>query len=415
MNNTIDKKQCLKNWLEQWGDLPEQGSQEWLDQRVNIIGGSELDKIIKGDYKSLFKSKMGLNRHPNTIAMVWGSVFEDIIRHISKLITGSNVTEGPGNIPSSQVQGKTYSMDGIGIVDFVTRGLLTVLFEYKCPWSRMLKNDNKIPKNYIPQVLSGMCDLEIPEIAIYMEGQFRCCSWNSLISEDHDFNRYIHYRGTNNQQILATGVAVFYIKNIDKSIKKMEEIKDINVNMLNLVFSGGTNENTDWGETTESDIKKMEKLFTLIRNGIIQISWSPLNFYADKFDQKIYEEFTYQPKSYSCDLKEFKDKVNKVCNTKKYTPLGFMGWKLFDFNTAIQEKTIDYTKQYEAKINFFLNNIKTIREEYDINNFYEGFNDKFDPKNKITFEKYKEWLSKVENDYNITDQEELNELANMLV
>jgi hypothetical protein len=69
----------------------------------------------------------------------------------------------------------SYSPDGLGCVD----GQI-VLFEFKCPYSRM--PGNSVPVHYLPQVKYGMCVIDICDTALFIEGVFRACTAEQLLA-----------------------------------------------------------------------------------------------------------------------------------------------------------------------------------------------------------------------------------------
>lgn len=198
MENIIIKNKQIAEFIHKYKDLPTQGTPEWLAMRVNTIGGSELNQLIKAK-KQLIKSKADLEpSNMSYLPMIWGNVFEDTLRDIVTMLVKTEIYES-SSIPSAVVVGKTFSMDGLGLVRYLTTSgtfnYLITLFEFKCPYSREIKQGEIYP-DYIPQVLSGMSDLEIPEIALYVEGQFRLSKFHELGNNPYQLQKVPHYRDT---------------------------------------------------------------------------------------------------------------------------------------------------------------------------------------------------------------------------
>ena len=194
------KHDALLAWLARWSHLPPQGSPEWQDSRGGTVGGSELQTLLTSEHEFVGR-KIGISQIPSVLPMTWGSVFETVSRAVSELLFGAKVYES-GSVPSAEHPLKTYSLDGIGLVRLraVARSpsgaapawmWLYVLFEYKNLWSRAPVHGRVYPE-YIPQVKSGMADLGIPEMAVYIEQVVRICTIRQLRRRDSSHNTAIH-------------------------------------------------------------------------------------------------------------------------------------------------------------------------------------------------------------------------------
>ena len=107
----------LKHFIDKFKYLPEQGSERWLNERKISIGGSELYSLKK-DKKQIIRRKINLDTMVEALPMLWGTVLEDLTQFITSIICGCVILNAPGSIPSCEVDGKTYSPDGLGFMRF---------------------------------------------------------------------------------------------------------------------------------------------------------------------------------------------------------------------------------------------------------------------------------------------------------
>ena len=84
-----DKKKLLKNFFNKYKNLPEQGSDEWLNIKKYTIGGSEIACVInKNSFlspKNLIYNKLTDYKVDN-IAVKWGNIYEPITNKTMELI-----------------------------------------------------------------------------------------------------------------------------------------------------------------------------------------------------------------------------------------------------------------------------------------------------------------------------------------
>jgi hypothetical protein len=175
------KKKIVNEYIEKYKNEPKQQSPEWLAKRAKTVGGSELDTLINNKAEFVAR-KIGLRGNFSGMATIWGQVMEQVAREYLSMIYDCEILEA-SSLPSSQVVGKSYSPDGIGValMDKISR---IILFEIKCVFSRVLKK-GKIYKPYIPQIMSGMCDIPIIEQGVYAEFVFKLCSVKSLTTNPY--------------------------------------------------------------------------------------------------------------------------------------------------------------------------------------------------------------------------------------
>ena len=200
--------------------LPAQHSDEWLKQRngdskcaVNThlaklynftsnppaIGGSEIASLLGSNPYSnkidLCKTKLGMKDFNGNVCTRWGNLFENVIRKIVEIDFDCCIQE-TGAIPvlrnSQRKPIASYSPDGLATlapeyINCISRGLVStisrdlVLFEFKCPYSRI--PDGVVPAHYKSQVLMGLAGLNC-EHGIFCDALFRKTSMRQLMRED---------------------------------------------------------------------------------------------------------------------------------------------------------------------------------------------------------------------------------------
>ena len=361
------KLQQIKEFLRPYKNQPKQGSEAWLAMRG--IGGSELNSLLK-DEKRLVGQKVGLIRGmgDNILSCNWGTVLETTLRNIVSMVLHTPIFEAT-SIPSAEVTGKTYSMDGMGVVryfcdewDGVPYNFfmhLNTLFEFKCPWSREIVQ-GEIYADYIPQVLSGMCDLALPEIAMYIEGVFRICRHEELGNNTHvedwmhcstSAKSWLHESGNPHQQLpMCYGFLGFY----------MEEAVLPDDPESNIIV--------DWIQHGNMDFAKLEsqsainKLFKYVRKEVIKVWGSGIVFQKEEWRRCAWFDAQRIPiQERHVDMDGEAVAFHRWCADRDYLCLGTMGYKLLDLNAVPIEKELGYTKKYEPQILAALEKIKLLK------------------------------------------------------
>lgn len=210
----------LKAIIQYFNYLPAQHSAEWLKQRIGnsscpvnaylselynftsnppTIGGSEISSLLgKNPYSNktdLCKTKIGIKDFEGNVCTRWGNLFENVIRKIVENDFDCCIQE-TGAIPvlrnSQRKPVASYSPDGLAVlapeyINCISRGLANVrnrelvLFEFKCPYSRI--PDGTIPAHYKSQVLMGLAGLKC-EHGIFCDALFRKTSLSQLTADD---------------------------------------------------------------------------------------------------------------------------------------------------------------------------------------------------------------------------------------
>ncbi len=187
------KRQILQEFLELHKNLPEQGSDEWLNNRQFTIGGSEISTLMGlnpySNTRELIKTKLGLSKFVGNTATNWGKIFEPCAQILLEDLFKCNLYE-TGSLPG-KIPGTSYSPDGFAtvktdaIVDLINRKIIkdhdigtnqeavNVVFEIKSPFSRRPKPE--VPEHYKPQPLSALSHFDFLDIAYFSDFKFVPC------------------------------------------------------------------------------------------------------------------------------------------------------------------------------------------------------------------------------------------------
>lgn len=176
--------QQLKYLQMQYSNLPEQGTDAWLQSRRTKIGGSEIASVLgKCPYKSYSKyiEDKKANAFKNNAACTFGHLLEPVAKHIMEEEQGIKIHE-MGAIPATNFP-ICYSPDGV-----IVRDDKLILLEIKCPFRRYKLS--VIPPHYLNQVKTGMCVLPCHECEFH-QFRFRICKAHQ-INKGVEYNRWMH-------------------------------------------------------------------------------------------------------------------------------------------------------------------------------------------------------------------------------
>jgi len=258
----ISKKKELDNFITQYDHLPKQGTPEWKSARHNFIGGSEISTLLnKNKYKTLNKlilEKIGVDQFTGSAATYWGNVFEPLVRNYSNRLFKCFIRE-TGSIPFKNTN-LSYSPDGIAVVhykdiksridpeiiltttdmdSFDDMAELTILFEFKCPHSRV-PDDIEVPEHYISQPLIGMNIINICELSIFIEAIFRRCQFADL-QYNNEYITYGHYNRIQfDETPLECGFMVLYTYDYELYNDIVQLLQDVGTKKIRYEFDLGT-------------------------------------------------------------------------------------------------------------------------------------------------------------------------------
>lgn len=174
---------------------------EWYTAMGTTIGGSEIAALLGcNPYKRFFdvvEEKVailtGIHTFNGGEACWWGSLFEDIGCEYVSIDVGAPVIgddicvqlfNGHRNSPDGYVVAKFYMRDGqlhlwtTDMDESIECTEKVLLLEFKCPMSR--KPTGEIPKQYVPQLHSGLSVTACADFGMFVDFVFRKCNINDL-------------------------------------------------------------------------------------------------------------------------------------------------------------------------------------------------------------------------------------------
>jgi hypothetical protein len=379
-------------------NLAPQGSEEWLKTRQSIIGGSELSILInKNPYTTiadLVASKCNLLPFSgNVIATKWGNIFEEVTRNIVQMIYLPDIplTEEciyetgslEGVIPHHR-----FSPDGLTVLvkrmpngDFVPT---IVLLEFKSPLST-IPNKN-IPPHYLPQVLAGMCDIDMVEAGLFVNAVFRKCTLDQF-GNNSQYNQKFHKSDEKKKIILddpiAIGIIGFY--QTSDQIKKVFDMRKYESEIY-IRCDDSSDDEPQQDDSIESkifnndniiDIGELDDTETLfifenVMKKNISMEYFAPNIYMDRLAPNLPNDIVHYPndiisyKTYESNPTKFIERFNKLCYKKGVTPLGFLPWKLFMVDFISVDKIPLYIYKFAPLINDVIKIIQEICEVDDL-------------------------------------------------
>ena len=203
------KHKVLLDFLEKYRHLPAQGTEEWLAQRMESVGGSEMGTVCGvnkyNSVKQLVSQRLGLTKR--FIGNVWtrmGNLYENITAMYMEYCLKTRIHE-TGSIPGLRDQNgnviQAFSPDGLAVSSIfdIDRAIpdqfkhgpleefiqnskennpwLVTLLEFKAPGRRVPADDwTDATRSYQYQVLTGLDTVKITEIGLYVDAVIRRCS-----------------------------------------------------------------------------------------------------------------------------------------------------------------------------------------------------------------------------------------------
>jgi len=177
ISRVSDVHDLLELYIYHYRNLPQQQTQEWRDERVHIIGGSEIATVLGNNkystMENLINIKLGLKIFGGNICTRWGTSFESVVVAILEREYNTKVmnTGSIGGLNENGVYIQTYSPDGLAIIN----GDI-VLLEIKSPYSRI--PSGIVPKEYMDQVLLGLGTIPVAKSALFVDACFRTCTYS---------------------------------------------------------------------------------------------------------------------------------------------------------------------------------------------------------------------------------------------
>tara|TARA_B100001758_G_scaffold104519_1_gene89439 strand:- start:3275 stop:4480 length:1206 start_codon:yes stop_codon:yes gene_type:complete len=355
-----DKKKLLKNFFNKYKNLPEQGSDEWLNIKKYTIGGSEIACVInKNSFlspKNLIYNKLTDYKVDN-IAVKWGNIYEPITNKTMELIFNINIRT-TGSIPGV-IDGQRFSPDGLGVLDNNI-----ILFEYKCPYTK--EPTKSIPEYYIPQLLTGLCSIDIVDKCYFVNTMYRICNLDNF-KNNLLFNNKIHNKSKTKNSLYSLGFLFFYI-NSDKLL----EFNNIKHDWIReTIYESSEEDNMDKNKINQPivdigkfDKKQLDILFQLLDNNIIKIKYSPIILINKNFNKLDLIKSQYTDEIINIDnyiLKKKYKYINKFIKKYGDNVFGIMPYKLLNIHILEKQREPNFIKQNEKHIKKFLYNLNSLK------------------------------------------------------
>lgn len=433
--------------------LPKQGSREWLLQRnglykdevydyINLeksftVGGSEISTLLFKNAYSSVRTLASKKLYPGSgfkgsIDTRWGNLFEPVITKFTENYFKTTIYEF-GSLPifyKNFTPISRYSPDGISVIKNEnlfnyddTFNLLNiendikfnknniVLFEFKCPMRRKIKNE--VPDHYINQPLIGMCGINIIDFSIFGDGVFRKCSVNDfLIDEKYDKTFHSYDWRTEFTKPIMSGVIILYENNSNEFNENKNNIINTINNKISIMKNIGSNVidiiDTVFNLCKKNNIYDIKYIKDIFKNNFsndinynINIKYIELiyKYYSNQYDLKLLKKYNDLGDSFKNSIDYFEklmiDVDNNILNIKynynfynidsgitkqeylfkilskyenKYENLYVIPYKLFDIRYIPIKKNNKMKEIYYNSITNFtnkLNNIKQFSNKYN--------------------------------------------------
>jgi hypothetical protein len=234
----------LTAWLNEFVAFHERGGMrqrgdEWYAAMASTVGGSEMAAIMGlssyAGFYDVVLSKVAIRRGESGFAggeaCWWGTLFEDAVADYVAADLGAPVVgdaiciravEGHRNSPDGYIvvrvltdeQGEERLWTTADAADMHRTVPRVALLEFKSPASR--KPTGSIPRQYVPQVLSGLAVSPIAQFGIFVDAVFRKCSIFDL-GDTPDYDEDYHARDAKRDWSLpvAWGIIGVYAPAVD--------------------------------------------------------------------------------------------------------------------------------------------------------------------------------------------------------
>ena len=341
------------------------------------------------------KCQLG-SQFDGNIATRWGNMFEDVTRKFTEFVLQMKEPIIELGSLEGAVKGQRYSPDGLGLAYLVDeegcKQWYIVLFEFKSPL-RSLPN-LKIPKHYLPQVLTGLLSVPIADLSIFTNISYRKCNLKQLNFE-YTINDVVQYdtrfhteksKTTKAEKIslvYAVGMIVFYqseenYRNTAKSLgyDDINNDDEDDFDLLNDNFDLLTDHDTQLCydsaqkpyDLGDANARWMDSLMQLVEAKRIKYVTSNLiyNIKAIKTLPIVAQnEFIYQPeeKAPSKSLIKWCNQISvkiqgEVDGKFKNRIVGYMPFKIMKADMILQHKVPEYIDVIKPEIEKFLTELE---------------------------------------------------------
>lgn len=363
---------------------PAQGSEEWLQLRKGIIGGSEI-ATITGDspfntIADLVQQKTGLSSFQGNLATKWGHLFEFLHVVILKELCGVDRVYSCGSVAGA-IPHHRFSPDGLTVVTIDNEAVI-VLLEFKSPLRSIPLGS--VPKYYRPQVLAGLHDIDICEMGLFSNAMFRLCT----VSQFCDNGRYLHQFHASDakkkfasDRPLAMGImTLFQTDEQRKARSEYSYVPEECTSFLSAQFDESIEEDTSLsifdiefnvGDKVDAmpSLKEaeifVERMLDEVQRGWLSVQYGPLVVFHDRFTLPRQLGRNPAPSSLSpAECLAAAYAARQRCS-EKHTYVGALAWKCFAADVLLVEKVPGYLNTFEKKIAQVIHDVQLINAAED--------------------------------------------------
>lgn len=411
----------INKYIREQAAAPAQKSAEWYKLKQKTIGGSEVATVLGlNPFKKvhgLIAEKIGL---PGTgfngnIATRWGNLFETVTRDYAvKLLKMTTSIKETGSV-EGVIERQRYSPDGLGVVKLKTGegsyDYFVVLFEFKAPFRSI--PDGKIPKQYLPQVLTGMLTIDIVETSIFINNCYRKCPLAD-INFDVKYDTVFHdgdvtKKLTKKQaitKVFAVGMVCFYqtradadryVKYCGYADSDVEDVEDpdnvcsgkldpdLSTSEYDIdILLNSTEVPVDFGAAKYNIVNRLLELHDEKRVHAVYI---PMIFDSDEINELEFAQLhniSHKPEDTEYSAKKIlKQRYNLFlaeCDKKDRVPVGYLPWKLVKTDVISVDPDADWRETIEEPINHTLGVIDTLMAIDDMDARASAYNDLYPSK-----------------------------------
>ena len=414
------KNKELNTYINSIGQAPVQRSTDWYKIRKVTIGGSEIATVLElNPFKSkqeLIAEKIGITQGFNgNLATRWGILFEHVTKLWTEYIFNSTEEIREAGSIEGIIKGQRYSPDGLTVVKLKcaddTFDYFIILLEFKSPLGSL--PNGKIPPYYLPQVQTGLLNIPICDLGIFINNCYRKCPLEDLNftgSYDSKFHagdfKKLKY-GLTKHNVLACGIICFYqtTEEYDK-LYKFTGYDEYDEHGENTEYSEH-DENTEHGKNTEYSEHDENIEHDLPQDYFIDLDINLLfNSKNDPIDLGELEKYEFErililyeekrihakfypiiPNTAEINKKEFITlhnlekpmtkincnklalehvaKFNRFCTRNSYCTVGYLPWKLFRSDIISVDRDEEWLGKIEKEVTSTLNILNTLHSHPD--------------------------------------------------
>jgi hypothetical protein len=344
----------LYEYLQQFKDLPQQGTAEWVESRGGTVGGSEIPTVAGmnkySTIEELIKAKLGIDKVPDWfLPFIWGHLFEEVVNKTMEFKLGVEIETAIGALPGI-IDKQTYSPDGTTVVsrralcrllnrenldDFIPPEgeFVTVLMEYKAPIYKPVKPGEPVPEHYLPQVKTGLDTIRLCQMALFAQMEIVMCGTSTAVS------MYGKHAGI---------IGVYSDENTEFNKAYFAQLFNVDIEELGAEFSF---------EFLADQFRTFRE-HDVLNDCLVNFMYS-----AKKTEMKVHyiEPISIEEtdREYAME-KQHRDLVN-YGKRQNYAMLGFLPYYIKNINIVPVAPEYGYVEQFKERVNFVVRTARRAR------------------------------------------------------